>query len=207
MHLKNNKFQPVRKLYDHLNTIIHIHIKAYNKITISIALILKDILLRQMTKQLRKQKTYLFFSLMRSSVPRNAPMCCVIPPASCAAIWLFLRLSSREVFPWSTWPMMVTTGARGTNWAGSGGGLTTIQTEMDKWYIQKTIQLKSLLKLSSLYLDIFVFSDFGFYQFGPFVFHSRSLYCFFYPFLLQHCVMLQLVQIDICVQQGLIDVI
>ncbi len=83
---------------------------------------------------------------MRSSVPRNAPMCCVIPPASCAAIWLFLRLSSREVFPWSTWPMMVTTGARGTNWAGSGGGLTTIQTEMDKWY-DENYTIKIIIKI------------------------------------------------------------
>lgn len=46
-------------------------------------------------------------------------MCCVMPPASVEAIWLLLRLSSRVVFPWSTWPMMVTTGGRGTSRAGS----------------------------------------------------------------------------------------
>lgn len=31
--------------------------------------------------------------------PRNAPMCCVMPPASVDATWLFLRLSNRVVFP------------------------------------------------------------------------------------------------------------
>lgn len=50
-------------------------------------------------------------------------MCCVMPPASVDTIWLFLRLSSRVVLPWSTWPMMVTTGGRGTRLDGSAGGL------------------------------------------------------------------------------------
>ena len=41
-------------------------------------------------------------------------MCCVMPPASPAAT-LALRMTSRsEVLPWSTWPITVTTGARGT---------------------------------------------------------------------------------------------
>ena len=38
-------------------------------------------------------------------------MCCVIPPDSEDAISVFLILSSREVFPWSTWPRNVTMGA------------------------------------------------------------------------------------------------
>lgn len=50
-------------------------------------------------------------------------MCCVMPPASREASWLLLRLSSRVVFPWSTWPMMVTTGGRGFSREGSAGGL------------------------------------------------------------------------------------
>lgn len=54
-------------------------------------------------------------------------MCCVMPPASEAATWLFLRLSSRVVFPWSTWPMMVTTGGRGTRLPGSAGGLAVVR--------------------------------------------------------------------------------
>lgn len=32
-------------------------------------------------------------------LPRKAPMCCVIPPASVETIWLFLRLSNRVVLP------------------------------------------------------------------------------------------------------------
>ncbi len=42
----------------------------------------------------------------------EAPMCWVMPP-----VW---RMASRvEVLPWSTWPMTVTTGARGRRSAGS----------------------------------------------------------------------------------------
>ena len=41
-----------------------------------------------------------------------APICCVMPPAS-PAVMLDLRMtSSSVVLPWSTWPMIVTTGAR-----------------------------------------------------------------------------------------------
>lgn len=54
-------------------------------------------------------------------------MCCVMPPASEAATWLFRRLSSRVVFPWSTCPMMVTTGGRGTRLPGSAGGLAAVR--------------------------------------------------------------------------------
>ena len=41
-----------------------------------------------------------------------APMCCVIPPASPAATSVERIASSREVLPWSTWPITVTTGER-----------------------------------------------------------------------------------------------
>ena len=40
-------------------------------------------------------------------------MCWVMPPASPEATSVVRRASSREVLPWSTWPMMATTGARG----------------------------------------------------------------------------------------------
>ncbi len=41
-------------------------------------------------------------------------MCWVMPPASPEATDVFRMVSSREVLPWSTWPMTTTTGARGT---------------------------------------------------------------------------------------------
>jgi hypothetical protein len=44
-------------------------------------------------------------------------MCCVMPPASPAATRVVRMWSSSEVLPWSTWPMTVTTGARG--WVGT----------------------------------------------------------------------------------------
>ena len=42
-------------------------------------------------------------------------MCWVMPPASPAATWVWRIASSSEVLPWSTWPMIVTTGARSTS--------------------------------------------------------------------------------------------
>ena len=39
-------------------------------------------------------------------------MCWVIPPASPAATSVSRIASSSEVLPWSTWPMIVTTGGR-----------------------------------------------------------------------------------------------
>ncbi len=41
-------------------------------------------------------------------------MCCVMPPASPSATRAFRIASRSDVLPWSTWPMTVTTGARGT---------------------------------------------------------------------------------------------
>ena len=41
-------------------------------------------------------------------------MCWVMPPASPATTSVERMASSSEVLPWSTWPMTVTTGARGT---------------------------------------------------------------------------------------------
>ena len=42
-----------------------------------------------------------------------APMCCVIPPASVSTTDASRIASRSVVFPWSTWPMIVTTGGRG----------------------------------------------------------------------------------------------
>mmetsp|Transcript_7867 Transcript_7867/g.16418 ORF Transcript_7867/g.16418 Transcript_7867/m.16418 type:complete len:251 (-) Transcript_7867:564-1316(-) len=48
-----------------------------------------------------------------------AAICWVIPPASPAVTRVSRMESRRLVLPWSTWPMMVTTGARGTRESGS----------------------------------------------------------------------------------------
>ena len=42
-----------------------------------------------------------------------APMCWVIPPASPSTTLVLRIKSSKVVFPWSTWPMTVITGALG----------------------------------------------------------------------------------------------
>jgi hypothetical protein len=44
----------------------------------------------------------------------KAPMCWVMPPASPAATLVLRRASSRVVLPWSTCPIMVTTGGLST---------------------------------------------------------------------------------------------
>ena len=54
-----------------------------------------------------------------------APMCCVIPPASPSAT-LSERIASRsEVLPWSTWPITVTTGARGNSTSSASAAMSS----------------------------------------------------------------------------------
>lgn len=54
----------------------------------------------------------------------NAPMCCVMPPASPDATEVERSESRRDVLPWSTCPKMpVTGGRRGRRSALAGGGL------------------------------------------------------------------------------------
>ena len=48
-------------------------------------------------------------------------MCWVMPPASPATTLAWRMASSRDVLPWSTWPMMVTIGGRGTVAPSSSG--------------------------------------------------------------------------------------
>ena len=52
-------------------------------------------------------------------------MCWVMPPASPAATLVERMASSSEVLPWSTWPITVTTGARGASVAGSSATSNT----------------------------------------------------------------------------------
>ena len=49
----------------------------------------------------------------------EAPMACVMPPASPAATPVWRIASRSDVLPWSTWPMTVTTGGRGFRSFGS----------------------------------------------------------------------------------------
>ena len=48
-------------------------------------------------------------------------MCWVMPPASPATTLALRMASSSDVLPWSTWPMMVTTGGRGSRSSSSSG--------------------------------------------------------------------------------------
>ncbi len=55
-------------------------------------------------------------------------MCWVMPPASPPATLALRMASSSEVLPWSTCPMMVTTGARGTTSSGLSGVSVSVRT-------------------------------------------------------------------------------
>lgn len=61
----------------------------------------------------------------------KAPICWVIPPNSVETILLFLNASRRLVFPWSTWPMIVTIGGRGFSFSGGGRGLICVVYQKD----------------------------------------------------------------------------
>lgn len=66
--------------------------------------------------------------------PENAPMCWVMPPCSDWTTQVSRRLSRSVVFPWSTWPMIVTTGGRRTNFSSSAGGLKGFNNKMIMFY-------------------------------------------------------------------------
>ena len=59
-------------------------------------------------------------------------MCCVMPPASPAATFALRIASSSDVLPWSTWPMIVTTGARGTRSSGFSGASSAVSSSSSR---------------------------------------------------------------------------
>ncbi len=62
-------------------------------------------------------------------------MCWVMPPASPAATSVSRIASSSEVLPWSTWPMIVTTGGRSTMSASSSSKTGSTSTSSAAWRI------------------------------------------------------------------------
>src|SRR3989338_8960835 len=72
-------------------------------------------------------------------------MCLVMPPASFSATLDCRMASSRLVLPWSTWPINVTTGARGTSFAGSGA--TLLSSWSSRLGCGRISKLKSLAAL------------------------------------------------------------
>mmetsp|Transcript_15068 Transcript_15068/g.32739 ORF Transcript_15068/g.32739 Transcript_15068/m.32739 type:complete len:331 (+) Transcript_15068:1361-2353(+) len=58
------------------------------------------------------------------AVTADAPICCVMPPASPATVSVERSASNSDVLPWSTWPMTVTTGGRETRFSSSSPSTT-----------------------------------------------------------------------------------
>ena len=62
-------------------------------------------------------------------------MCWVMPPASPAATSVSRIASSSEVLPWSTWPMIVTTGGRSTSSSSASSNSGSSSTSSAAWTI------------------------------------------------------------------------
>ncbi len=62
-------------------------------------------------------------------------MCCVMPPASPAATSVSRIASSSDVLPWSTWPMIVTTGGRWIRSSSASSNSGSSSTSSAAWTI------------------------------------------------------------------------
>ena len=70
-------------------------------------------------------------------------MCWVIPPASPATTSVSRMASSRDVFPWSTWPMIVTTGGRSTRSSSASSNTGSASTSSAAWTISISLRNSS----------------------------------------------------------------
>ena len=62
-------------------------------------------------------------------------MCWVMPPASPAATSVSRIASSSDVLPWSTWPMIVTTGGRSTRSSSASSKTGSTIVSSSEWTI------------------------------------------------------------------------
>src|SRR5438132_735889 len=67
-------------------------------------------------------------------------MCWVIPPASPAATSVSRIASSSEVLPWSTWPMIVTTGGRVTSCSSASSNTGSSIVSSSEWTISTSVR-------------------------------------------------------------------
>ena len=87
-------------------------------------------------------------------------MCWVMPPASPAATLVWRMASSSDVLPWSTWPMMVTTGARVSStssvsvWPMKPSSTSASATRLGVWPNSRTISSAVSASITSLILCI-----------------------------------------------------
>ena len=87
-------------------------------------------------------------------------MCWVMPPASPLTTLVLRMASSSEVLPWSTWPMMVTTGGRGSRyssasvWPMKPSSTSASDTRLGVWPNSVTISSAVSASITSLILCI-----------------------------------------------------
>ena len=70
-------------------------------------------------------------------------MCWVMPPASPATTSASRTASSSEVLPWSTWPMIVTTGGRSTRSSAASSNSGSSSTSSAAWTISISLSNSS----------------------------------------------------------------
>ena len=70
-------------------------------------------------------------------------MCWVMPPASPAATSVSRIASSSDVLPWSTWPMIVTTGGRATRSSSASSYSGSASTSSAAWTISISLSNSS----------------------------------------------------------------
>ena len=70
-------------------------------------------------------------------------MCWVMPPASPATTSVSRIASSSDVLPWSTWPMIVTTGGRGSRSSSASSNSASASTSSAAWTISISLSNSS----------------------------------------------------------------
>ena len=68
-------------------------------------------------------------------------MCWVMPPASPAATLVLRIASSSDVLPWSTWPMTVTTGGRGSSFDSSSATSRDVLLDLEARLLDRVAEL------------------------------------------------------------------
>ncbi|RNA03221.1 hypothetical protein BpHYR1_036322 [Brachionus plicatilis] len=95
------------------------------------------------------------FRFLFLSLTLKAPMCWVIPPNSLSTMWLSRRESSKVVLPWSTWPIMVTTGGLVTRLEGDGLSRLAIPSSLESIGFKGSRHLVSKARQLNYFYDRF----------------------------------------------------
>ena len=83
-------------------------------------------------------------------------MCWVMPPASPAATSVSRMASSSDVLPWSTWPMIVTTGGRAARSSSASSNSGSASTSSAAWTISIFLSNSSAITCTASSVSVWV---------------------------------------------------